>query len=82
MLRLIFMPRIAPIHWKKFERFILFAGCVFTREKGDHRIYSRNDLARPVVIPRDTQLPVFIIRNNLRILGISPEEYLKILENV
>lgn len=76
------MSGIAPINWKKFERFLLFVGCTFAREKGDHRIYSRSDLKRPVVIPRDSALPVFIIRNNLRILGISAEEYLTIMEKI
>jgi predicted RNA binding protein YcfA (HicA-like mRNA interferase family) len=76
------MARLVPIHWKKFEKFLLFVGCQFKREKGDHRIYWRDDLKRPVVIPRDKELPVFVIRNNLRILGISPQEYLEILKRI
>ena len=76
------MSRITPIPWKKFEKFLLYVGCVFVREKGDHRAYSRNGLLRPVIIPRDAMLPIFIIRNNLRILGISHEEYRKILEKI
>jgi len=76
------MPRLAPIHWKKFEKFVLFVGCDFKREQGDHRIYSREGLKRPVVFPRDSELPVFVIRNNLRILGISVKEYLEILKNL
>lgn len=68
--------------WKKFERFLIFIGCQFVREKGDHRIYWRQGMTRPVVVPRDSALPVFIIKNNLRVLGISPEEYLKILEQI
>jgi predicted RNA binding protein YcfA (HicA-like mRNA interferase family) len=47
---------------------------------GDHRIYKRDDLTRPIVIPADDAIPVFIIRNNLRTLGLSREEYLKLLE--
>lgn len=76
------MPRVAPVHWKRFEKFLLYVGCTFVREKGDHRIYSRDGLLRPVVVPRDTQLPVFIIRNNLRVLGISTDDYLQILERL
>lgn len=76
------MARLTPIHWKKFEKFLLFVGCHFEREKGDHRIYWREDLKRPVVIPRDKALPVFVIRNNLRILGISPRRYLEILKRI
>lgn len=76
------MAHLIPIHWRKFEKFLLFVGCRFEREKGDHRIYWREGLRRPVVIPRDKELPVFIIRNNLRILGINSEEYLEILKRV
>jgi predicted RNA binding protein YcfA (HicA-like mRNA interferase family) len=73
---LIGMPKIGPIHWKEFEKFLFHAGCRFTREKGDHRIYWKEGVKRPIVIPRDSALPQFIILNNLRVLGISREEYL------
>ncbi|OGZ26816.1 MAG: hypothetical protein A2365_01285 [Candidatus Nealsonbacteria bacterium RIFOXYB1_FULL_40_15] len=76
------MAHLTPISWKIFEKFLLFVGCEFIREKGDHRIYQRVNLKRPVVIPRCKELPVFIIRNNLRVLGISPEEYLEILKRI
>lgn len=76
------MAHLVPVHWRKFEKFLIFIGCRFEREKGDHRIYWKDDLKRPVVIPRDTQLPVFIIRNNLRVLGISPDKYVEILKKV
>jgi len=76
------MAHLTPISWKKFEKFLLYIGCKFTREKGDHRIYWRDGLKRPVVIPCGGELPVFIIRNNLRILGINPDEYLEILKRV
>jgi predicted RNA binding protein YcfA (HicA-like mRNA interferase family) len=76
------MPGIKPINWKRFEKVVFFFGCEFVREKGDHRIYHKTGLLRPVVIPRDPQLPVFIIRNNLRILGVSVEEYLSALASI
>jgi len=76
------MAGIKPIHWKKFEKLLLFTGCSFEREKDDHRIYKRKDLKRPVVIPRESELPVFIIRNNLRVLKIDTTEYLEILKRI
>ena len=76
------MPRIQSIHWKEFEKFLLSVGCEFKREKGDHRVYWKVGIKRPVVIPRDTSLPAFIILNNLKILGITREEYLKKMENL
>ena len=76
------MPRIQSIHWKDFEKFLFNMGCEFKREKGDHRVYWRKSLKRPIIIPRDTSLPVFIILNNLKVLGISREKYLKTLESL
>lgn len=76
------MPKISLVSWKKFEKVILFVGCKFSRQKGDHLIYVRNDLIRPVVFSKDTSIPVFVIRNNLRILNISHEEYLNILDQI
>ena len=76
------MPHITPIRWQKFEKFLLYTGCEFVRERGDHRIYWRSDLSRPIVLPRYNPLPVFIIRNNLKTLKLHPETYLQILEQV
>lgn len=76
------MSRLVPVHWKKFEKFVLYVGCHFERQSGDHLIYWRSDLKRPVVFPKDREIPVFIIRNNLRTLGISFEEYLEIIKRL
>ena len=76
------MGGIDSIHWKRFEKFLLKIGCKFKREKGDHRVYWRQGLKRPVIVPRDSRLPAFIVHNNLRILGISREEFLKIISKL
>lgn len=73
------MPKISRLHWKKFDKFLFKVGCEFKREKGDHRIYSKSGLKRPIVIPREKSLPEFIILNSLRNLGISRGEYLDII---
>lgn len=73
------MPRIRSTHWKEFEKFLLKVGCEFKRERGDHRVYWKTGIKRPIVIPRDTSLPAFIILNNLKVLGILRDEYLKII---
>ena len=68
--------KIGSIHWKKFEKFLLHCGCVFKREKGDHRVYWKEGIKRTVIIPRDTELSPIIILNNLRTPGVSRDEYL------
>ncbi|MCX6713361.1 MAG: type II toxin-antitoxin system HicA family toxin, partial [Candidatus Vogelbacteria bacterium] len=65
------MPRIKPIHWKEFEKFLFKFGCELKREKGDHRVYWKKGIKRPIVIPRDISLPAFVILNNLKVLGVS-----------
>ncbi len=73
------MAKVTPIKREKFEAFLRLVGCTLKRIKGDHLIYSRQGLKRPVVITADKEVPVFIIRSNLRTLGMSPEEYLNII---
>lgn len=71
------MPRIVPVHWRTLEAVFLRAGFVFKRQEGSHRSYLKPGVARPVVIPCYDEVPVFIIRNNLRTAGISRDEYLR-----
>lgn len=75
------MPKISRIHWKKFEKFLLYVGCEFVREKGDHRVYWKQGISRPIV-PRRKQFELFIIHNNIRLLGITAKEYEIILKNL
>jgi hypothetical protein len=57
--------KLGKVHWKKFEKWLLSVGCKFISETGDHRKYYKPGILRPI-----------IILNNLRILGISRDEYL------
>lgn len=72
------MPKILPIDWQDFEKFLLYIGCVFKRQEGSHRVYSKDGLKRPIIVPARKSLPVFVVRNNLRTLGMTPDEYSEI----
>jgi predicted RNA binding protein YcfA (HicA-like mRNA interferase family) len=50
------------------------------RTEGDHLVFVKPGVMRPVVIPDRKEVPVFIIRNNIRTAGISREEYFTLLE--
>lgn len=76
------MARFTPTSWKEFEKFLLFLGCKFKRQKGSHRVYTRSGLKRPLIIPTYDQIPIFIIRNNLRLLNMTVEEYIEILKQL
>ena len=73
------MPKLAPTNWraqvKIFEKF----GCQFIRQKGSHLIYHHPDAKRAVVIPRYDEIPVTIIKNNMRTVNMRREEYFRLL---
>lgn len=73
------MGDFGAVDWRIFEKFLLEHGCTFKRMKGDHRVYTRDELKRPLIVPQYDPLPPFIILNNLRILGASKEALLKFL---
>ena len=73
------MAKLVPIKRSKFQTFLRLIGCTLKRTKSDHLIYVRPGLKRPVVITADREVPVFIIRTNLRTLDMSIEEYLNII---
>jgi hypothetical protein len=50
--------------------------------RGHHFVYVKPGVARPVVIPDWDEVPVFIIKNNLRTAGISRDEYFEFLSKV
>lgn len=73
------MPRIAPIPYQKLVRILEREGFVLARERGDHMVFTKPGIPRPVVVPRYNPLPVFIIKNALRTAQISRERYFKLL---
>ncbi len=73
------MGDFGAVDWRTFHTFLLECGCIFKRMKGDHRVYTKNGLRRPLIVPQYDALPPFIIMNNLRTLGATKEEFLKFL---
>ena len=50
------------------------------RQEGDHLVFTKAGVLRPVVIPKYSSVPVFIVKNNLRTAGISRERYFELLK--
>jgi len=76
------MPKITPVHYKQLAGVFEQAGFTFDRQKGDHLIYIKAGISRAVVIPMYPEVPVFIIKNNLRTAGIPRDEYFELLEQI
>jgi len=76
------MPKISPISSKILRKIIEKAGFIHSRTEGDHHVYTKQGVQRPVVIPNYPEIPIFIIKNNLRTAGIDRDEYFKLLESI
>ena len=73
------MPKLSPVHFRRLAEVFEAAGFTHVRTEGDHMVFTKPGVIRPVVIPRYAAVPVFIIKNNLRTAGISRERYLELL---
>lgn len=71
--------KIRPTDYKIQAKIFEKAGCIYVRTKGDHLIYHYPGAVRPVVIPKYKEVPIFIIKNNIRVVGMSREKYVELL---
>ncbi|MGH9521922.1 MAG: type II toxin-antitoxin system HicA family toxin [Terriglobales bacterium] len=73
------MPRIAPVQFRTVVGVLEHEGFVLSRQRGDHMIFTKPGILRPVVVPRYDSLPVFIIKNILRTAQISRDRYFELI---
>ncbi len=76
------MSRLAPIAWRTLARIFEIDGWKLSRTRGDHLVYTKSGFSRPVIIPKDHRVEVFIILNNIRTAKISRERYFELLQRV
>ena len=75
------MPRLTPVRYEKLKKVFEKSGFVLDRTEGDHLVYMKTEVKRPVVIPMYRAVPVFIINNNLKTAGITRAEYFRLLKS-
>ena len=76
------MPRLTPIHWRKLVKILEMEGAVVVGQTGDHIELTKEGAKRRLVVPRYRNIPIFIIKNNLKTAGITRECYFELLEKV
>ena len=57
-------------------------GWRFDRQEGSHRSYVKPGTTRPLVIPTYLEVPVSIIRNNMRTAQMERERYFALLARI
>jgi predicted RNA binding protein YcfA (HicA-like mRNA interferase family) len=73
------MPKLSPVSYKQLVKVFQAEGFRCVRTEGDHQVFTKPGVLRPVVIPRYAAVPVFIIKNNLRAAGMSRDRYFELL---
>lgn len=76
------MLKIKPIHWKKLAKVFERDGWRLDRTHGDHLVYVKSSSSRPIVIPKDREVQIFIILNNLKTAGMKREKYFELLKGM
>lgn len=73
------MPKLSPVPYQRLVKVFEADGFRYVRTEGDHLVFTKPGVIRPVVIPKYASVPMFIIKNNLRTAGISRERYFELL---
>jgi predicted RNA binding protein YcfA (HicA-like mRNA interferase family) len=76
------MPAIRPAHYSLLVKVFERDGFSFDRQRGDHLIFTKPGVTRPLVIPAYHEVPVFVIKNLLRTAGMSRERYFELIANL
>jgi len=76
------MSRITPTDYKALLKIFQLFGCMYKRKKGSHHILNYPGAKRAVVIPEYKEIDVEIIKNNMRTVGMTREQYLNLLKKV
>ncbi len=65
-----------------FKGFLLHHGLKHIRTSGGHEVWSGKNLSRPVILQTHIDpIPMFIIKNNLRTMGLNLSDLRKYLDS-
>lgn len=73
--------KLSNVSLSHYREFLIKAGCKYIRTSDGHEVWSKKELTRPIIFQTHIDpIPEFIIRNALRSLGISKNQFWEILE--
>ena len=73
------MAIILATDWKTQIKIFEAYGCKYKRKKGSHHILTFPGAKRTVVIPEYDEIDLDIIKNNMRTVGMSRDDYFRLL---
>lgn len=77
------MRNLSNVSIREFRKILKKLGLVKSRNKGGHEQWSKPGMIRPITFaPHTNPMPEYVVHNNIRILGITKEEFINLLENL
>ena len=74
--------KLSNISLSQYRDFLRKINCKYTRTTDGHEVWTKSGLTRPIIFQTHIDpVPEFIIRNALRSLEISKNDFWEILEN-
>jgi len=75
------MKKLSNVSIAEFRSVLTKLGLDKKRTKGGHEAWMKPGMSRPVIFQTHVDpVPEMVIKSNLRTLGISKEDFLKMLE--
>jgi predicted RNA binding protein YcfA (HicA-like mRNA interferase family) len=76
------MAKLTATDWKTQIKIFEAYGCRYKRKKGSHHVLTYPGAKRAVVIPEYDEIDIDIIKNNMRTVGMSRDDYFRLLDAV
>ncbi len=76
------MPKLGPVDWRTLIRIFQMFGCQYKRKEGSHHVLRYPGARRAVVIQEYDEIDVEIIKNNMRTVNMTREQYFDLLSRV
>jgi hypothetical protein len=77
------MQKLSNVPLRDYRDFLKKTGCKYQRTEGGHELWGRNDLKRSIQFQTHVDpVPEFVIKNGLRTLGLTKQDFFNILFDV
>lgn len=75
------MKNLSNITIAQFRKVLTKIGAHYIRTSGGHEVWSKVGLTRPIILQtHKDHIPEFVIKNNLRTLNLSKDDFLDLLD--
>lgn len=77
------MKKLSNISIADFRKILTALGCDYYRTKGGHEAWKKFGLSRPIIFQTHVNpVPEMVVKNIIRDLGITRDEFLAVYEKI